>query len=215
MSDIANKLITLNLNSQWKPIGYKTVKDAIVSLAGSEAKPEPSSLALDIEYALDNDGNPIFDNVLSMNPVSWNEWIKLPIRSWDLSISGANRSYRVPTVIISINYDKMPRRMFKDKPSKEGIYVRDGFKCQYTGQILPKDKLNVDHIIPKSRGGTDTWENLVTCRKDINTKKGNRLNHEIGLKLEKTPTAPKPIDIMYLIKEARHEDWKLFLHKEK
>ena len=110
MSDIANKLITLSLNSAWKPIGFKTVKDAIIGLTGSEKKPDPTSLALDIEYELDDDGQPIFDNVINMRPVPWSEWITLPIRNWDLSISGANRSYRVPTVIVAVNYDKMQEK---------------------------------------------------------------------------------------------------------
>ena len=205
MSEIANKPLTLNLNSAWKPIGYKSVKDAIISLTGSETKPEPSSLALDIEYDVDEFGAPIFDSVISMRPVSWKEWTDLPIRDWDLIINGANRRYRVPTVIVAVNYDKMPRKKFDGLPSNDGIFQRDGFTCQYTGQKLSKDELNVDHVIPLSRGGSNTWENMVTSRKDLNTKKGNKLNSEIGLNLIRKPVAPKPIDIMYLIKEARHK----------
>lgn len=213
MSEIANKLITLNLNSAWKPIGYKTVKDAIISLAGSESKPEPSSMAIDIEYELDGDNAPIFDNVINMRPVAWSEWVTLPIRDWDLTINGANRIYRVPTVIVAVNYDKMPRKEFNGKPSNDSIFQRDNNTCQVTGQQLPKDMLNVDHVIPKSRGGSDEWDNLVTIRKDINSKKGNRLNSEIGLKLIRTPVKPKAVDVMYLIREARHKDWEHFLIK--
>ena len=73
--------------------------------------------------------------------------------------------------------------------------------------------LNVDHVVPKSRGGSDEWENLVTIRKDINSKKGNRLNSEIGLKLIRQPVKPKAVDVMYLIREARHKDWEHFLIK--
>jgi len=183
MSEIAKKINKLSLNSAWKPIGYKTVKDAIISLTGSETKPEPSSLAIDIDYELDSDGNPIFDKVINMRPVTWSEWITLPIRDWDLTISGANRTYRVPTVLVAVNYDKMPRKEFNDNPSNESIFARDNYTCQITGQKLPKDQLNVDHVIPRSRGGSEGWENKVTCRKDLNSQKGNKLNSEIGYKL--------------------------------
>ena len=213
MSEIANKLITLSLNSAWKPIGYKTVKDAIISLAGSESKPDPGSMAIDIEYELDASGAPIFDNVINMRPVAWSEWSTLPIRDWDLTINGANRIYRVPTVIVAVNCDKMPRKEFNGKPSNDSIFQRDNNTCQVTGQQLPKEMLNVDHVVPKSRGGSDEWENLVTIRKDINSKKGNRLNSEIGLKLIRQPVKPKAVDVMYLIREARHKDWEHFLIK--
>lgn len=213
MSDIVNKAITLQLNKHWRPIGYKSVKEAIISLTGSEIKPEPSALAIDFEYLIKPDGTPDFENVISMRPVAWSEWITLPIRDWDLTISGANKIYRVPTVIVAVNYDKMPRKEFDGKPSKASIFQRDNHTCQVTGQKLPKDMLNVDHVIPLSRGGSNDWENLVTIRKDINSKKGNKLNSEIGLKLIRQPAKPKPIDVMFLIKEARHSDHGHFLIK--
>lgn len=213
MSEIANKPITLQLNSAWKPIGYKSVKDAIVSLTGSETKPEPSALAIDIEYAINDDGSPDFANVVNMRPVSWSEWITLPIRDWDLTISGANKKYRVPTVIVAVNYDKMPRKIFNDNPSNHNILERDNYICQITGEKLSRDELNVDHVIPRDRGGGEGWENKVACRKDLNAKKGNKLNSEIGYKLIRTPFKPKPIDVMYLIHEARHKDHGLFLIK--
>ena len=213
MNEIANKLITLSLNSAWKPIGYRTVKDAIISLTGSETKPEPTSLAIDIEYAMNNDGTPDFSNVVNMRPVSWSEWVTLPIREWDLSINGANKSYRVPTVIVAVNYDKMPRKEFNDNPSNDSIFQRDNYTCQITGEKLTRDELNVDHVVPRSRGGSEGWDNKITCRKDLNSRKGNKLNSEVGYKLIRTPFKPKPVDVMYLIREAKHPDWQHFLIK--
>lgn len=214
MSEIANKLITLSLNSAWKPIGYRTVKDAIISLTGSETKPDPTSLAIDIEYAMKSDGTPDFSNMLNMRPVSWSEWVTLPIRDWDLSIKGANKSYRVPTVIVAVNYDKMPRKEFNDNPSNDSIFQRDNYTCQITGEKLSRDELNVDHVIPRSRGGSENWDNKITCRKDLNSRKGNKLNSEIGYKLIRTPFKPKAVDVMYLIREAKHPDWEHFLVKK-
>jgi len=188
----------------------KTVKDAIIDLCGSDNN-KPTSLALDIDYELDANGDPIMSEAKSMNPVSWSEWMLLPIRSWDLTISSVNRIYRVPTVIIATNYSKMPVKYFKGKPSKDAIYNRDNGICQYSGKKVDRHSATVDHIVPRSKGGADSWTNLVLCSKDINSKKGNKTNSEAGLTLLKAPIAPQPIPVYALIKEAKHEDWKHFL----
>lgn len=213
MSNVANKLICLNLNANWQPVGFKTVKDAIVDLCGSDYHGKPTSLALDIDYEIDTNGDPILDEPMSINPVTWKEWMTLPVRNWDLSINTPNMTIRVPTVIIATNFTKMPVKIFKGKPSKDAIYKRDGGICQYTGHKVDRQSATVDHVIPRSRGGEDTWTNLVLCSKDVNTKKGNRMNNEVGLKLLKQPIAPLPIPVYALIKDAKHTDWNHFLIK--
>ena len=213
MTGIENKLICLNLNANWQPIGFKTVKDAIVDLCGCDVGEKPATLALDIDYNIDDAGDPILTEPKTMNPVSWTEWLSLPVRPWDLSINSAHMKVRVPTVIIAVNFSKMPVKQFRNKPSKDAFYVRDGGIDQYTGKKLDRNIATVDHVIPRSKGGGDTWENLVLCSKDINSKKGNRFNNEVGLKLLKNPTAPQPVPVYALIKDARHVDWQHFLIK--
>jgi hypothetical protein len=122
---------------------------------------------------------------------------------------------RAPTVLIARNFNKMPVKRFRGKPSKEAIRMRDADIDQYTGLPLKSEDATIDHIIPKSRGGDDTWENLVQTHKDINSKKGNKLNSEIGLRLIRAPKVPGPIPVNLLIKEARHPDWRPFLIKVK
>jgi 5-methylcytosine-specific restriction endonuclease McrA len=213
MNGILNKAITLSLNKIWKPIGYTSVQDAIVKLTGSEIKPKPSMVALDIQYEVNEDGTPMFNQPTVVNPVTWEEWISLPIRDWDLTISGANgKLYRVPTVIVAVNYDKMPRKEYNDNPSNQCIFERDNNICAYTGEKLSRENMTVDHIIPRNRGGGEGWDNKVTCRKDLNHKKGNKLNSEIGYKLLKQPFKPKAIDFMFLINEARNHDHEHFLY---
>jgi 5-methylcytosine-specific restriction endonuclease McrA len=134
---------------------------------------------------MNKDGTPNFSTPSLMNPVGWDEWIKLPIRDWDFSIRSAKLEIRVPTVLISKNYAKMPTVSFKGKPKKDALFIRDGGIDQYTGKELKYDDATVDHVIPKNRGGQDVWENVaLTCHK-INSEKGNKLNEEIGLKLLK------------------------------
>ena len=211
MNTVANKLICLNLNAQWQPVGFKTVKDAIIALCASDADGKDNSLALDIDYNILDNGEPDLSEPKAMTPVSWNDWLSLPIRSWDLTISSPSMTIRVPTVIISANFSKMPVKHFKGKPSKDAIYNRDKGTCQYTGKKIDRNHATVDHVIPRSRGGEDSWTNLVLCSKDVNTKKGNKLNSEIGLQLLKNPLAPQPVPIYSLIREAKHVDWKHFL----
>jgi len=212
MLGIENKAITLMLNSNWQKIGYKLVGDAITDLcAGNNSK------AVEINYRLDEDGNPIYDDYdyvsQNLQTFTWDEWIKRPIRSWDLTIKSVKMEIRVPTVLVAKNYAKMPTKSFKGKPSKESIWIRDKGVDQYTGEKLRREDATVDHIIPKFHNGKDVWENLVLTSKKINNKKGNKFNHEVGLKLIRTPRAPLSIPISALITEAKHPDWMYFMEK--
>src|SRR5436190_9382484 len=86
--------------------------------------------------------------------------------------------------------------------------------CQYTGALLRPDEGSLDHVVPRSRGGPDTWENLVWSSKQVNTRKGNRLPHEAGLKLLNVPRAPKELPVTALIHNAHGvAEWKLFLNE--
>lgn len=207
MTNIANKAIVLKLNRNWDPIGYGIVADAIVDLVAGE-----SITALDIQYVVDENGNPNFDVAPYPVPVTWEEWIKLPVRSWDLAIHSCKLTIRVPTVVVAKNYSKMPVKMWKGKPSKDAIFTRDGGRCQYTGKQLDKKVSTIDHVIPKSKGGSNDWTNLVLTSKELNSKKGNSFNEDIGLKLITKPTAPKPVPVSRLIKEINHPDWKIFIN---
>lgn len=213
--NVANKLICLNLNAQWEPTGYKTVKDAIIQLCGAEAQGKADALAIDIDYDLNSENQPIFTYAKSMRPVSWSEWITLPIRDWEFYISSPKQNIRVPTVIISSNFKKMPYKRVSATPTPSEVYSRDSGICQYTNRKLTREESSIDHIIPKSKGGDNSWTNVVLCDKQLNTKKGNRLNSEIGLTPIKVPQIPKSVPYSHLITEARNVDWTHFLKKSR
>jgi 5-methylcytosine-specific restriction endonuclease McrA len=206
MSDIASKAIVLKLNRNWMPVGYSVVSKALVDLCAGEA-----CMALDIDYGRDENGNPDFDKPTVMHPVDWDEWIELPIRSWDLEIHSPSITIRVPTVIIAKSFAKMPVHYFKGKPGKRAVWRRDKGIDQYTGRKLKEEDATLDHVIPSSKGGRSTWENLVITDKRVNWKKGNKSNEEVGLKLIKQPKAPDPMPASALIREVKHVDWKHFL----
>ena len=205
MNNIMNAAIVLKLNKSWQPVGFADVHKSIVDLCA-----DINCFALDIEYDVVN-GKPDFDRPTFIRPVDWDTWITLPVRSWDLVIHSPHLAVRVPTVLIARNFNRMPMRYFKGRPSRNQIWHRDQGIDQYSGQPLNEDDASLDHVIPASRGGKSTWENLVLTHEHTNSKKGNKMNEEAGLRLIREPKAPKPQPVAALITIPKHHDWKHFL----
>ena len=91
----------------------------------------------------------------------------------------------VPSVVRLVRYRRMPRQ--NRAVSRKGIMLRDQSSCQYCRSVLPAKSLTLDHVIPRSRGGPSTWENLVACCLDCNNRKGDRTPDEAGMTLVKIP----------------------------
>src|SRR6184192_1283760 len=199
MTDILNKNIVLVLNRNWQAINIRTPQDAFCQMATNAAT------ALDIDLG---DGG----RAEGLRPVKWDEWITLPVREHDAFVRTARGAIRVPTVIVAVNYARVPKK--RPKLSAKNIRERDGNRCQYTGKLLKPDEGSLDHVLPRSRGGADTWENLVWSSKDVNARKGNRLPHEAGLKLLTVPRTPKELPVSALIRNAHGiPEWKLFVNE--
>lgn len=141
-----------------------------------------------------------------MRAVTWDEWAKLPIRETDSFLRTVHGPIRVPTVVCKSSFAKMPKRA--PKLDRRGVGERDGYKCQVSGVHCPDGTL--DHLMPRSRGGRDTWENLVWMDKKLNNRKGNKTLSEAGLKLLRKPFKPQPIPACARIK-AQHPDWVPFV----
>ena len=95
----------------------------------------------------------------------------------------------MPRVILLQAYDHLPRA--KVRFSRLNIYARDRNTCQYCGRTPPRAELNLDHVIPRSRGGLTTWENVVCSCVPCNLKKGGRTPDEAHLRLQRPPTRPR------------------------
>jgi len=199
MTDILNKTIVLVLNRNWQAINIRTPAEAFCQMATNVAT------ALDIELGADAHAE-------ALRPVKWDEWITLPVRAGDNAVQTVRGAIRVPTVIVSVNFAKVPKK--RPKLSAKNIRERDGNRCQYTGKLLKPDEGNLDHVLPRARGGADTWENLVWAAKDVNSRKGNRLPHEAGLKLLNVPRAPKELPVTSLLRNSHSiAEWNLFLRE--
>jgi 5-methylcytosine-specific restriction endonuclease McrA len=194
MRDILNKTIVLVLNRNWQAIHVRTPQEAFCMMATNVAT------------ALEIDGD---DHI---QPVTWDEWIMLPVRPQDNAVRTVRGQVRVPTVIVAVNFARVPKK--RPKLCSKTIRERDGNRCQYTGKLLNPDEGSLDHVVPRSRGGKDKWGNLVWSDKTVNAKKGNRLPHEAGLKLLAVPRAPKELQASALIRNAHGvADWKLFVQE--
>ena len=192
MSNVLNKAIVLVLNRNWQAINVRTPAEAFCQMATGVA----TALAVEGENQI--------------RPVTWAEWITLPIRPQDEAVQTVRGAIRVPTVIVLANFARVPKR--RPKLNARALRERDGNRCQYTGTLLKPDEGSIDHVLPRSRGGRDAWENCVWSSKDVNSKKGNRLPHEAGLKLLAAPRAPKELPMMALIRNTNDiADWKWFV----
>jgi len=100
-------------------------------------------------------------------------------------LHAARITMRVPSVIRLLEYRRIPHQT--RALSRKNILLRDRNTCQYCGVVLPSGDLTLDHVVPRSRGGSSTWENLVACCHSCNRRKGNRLLLETEMKLLKEP----------------------------
>jgi 5-methylcytosine-specific restriction endonuclease McrA len=194
MHDILNKAMVLVLNRNWQAVNVRTPQEAFCMMA--------TNVATGLEIEGQN----------HIRPVTWDEWITLPMRPQDNAVQTVRGPIRVPTVIVAVNYAKVPKK--RPKLCARAIRERDGNRCQYTGRMLRPDEGSLDHILPRSRGGKNAWDNLVWAGKEVNARKGNRLPHEAGLKLLSVPRAPKELPASAPIRNPHGIlEWKLFVRE--
>ena len=102
-------------------------------------------------------------------------------------LHAARIAMRVPSVIRLVEYRRIPHQT--RALSRKNILLRDRNTCQYCARVLPSAELTLDHVVPRSRGGLSSWENLVACCQECNRSKGNQLLHEAAMKLVREPRA--------------------------
>jgi len=117
---------------------------------------------------------------------------------------------RVPRVILLLMFDHLPKKEVKF--TRHNIFERDKNTCQYCGRSFERKDLNLDHVIPRDRGGPTTWENIVCSCVDCNTLKANRTPQEAGLRLIRKPKRPKWRPFVQISFGLQfHDSWKHFV----
>lgn len=117
---------------------------------------------------------------------------------------------RIPRVIVLLLFERLPKKEVKF--TRHNVFERDKNTCQYCSVTFGREELNLDHVIPRHHGGQTTWENIVCSCIPCNTRKGNRLAHQVGMKLIRKPVRPKWRPFINVTFTHRpHESWKHFL----
>lgn len=213
MKNILTQFRVLKLNKQWKRIGTCSVRSAIKSMTKTPKSGKEEDLqfrALHIDFPVLDSGEIDFNSVCSILPVKWADWIQLPVRSHDQFIRTVKLNIRVPTVIITESYNKIPKK--KPQYSSYEVAKRDGFIDQYTGRFIPKGEGNIDHHMPRDLGGITCFENCVYTSKQINRLKANMHPDDFykkhGYRLIRKPVTPSPRILIH----NRYDipEWNLF-----
>jgi len=187
-SDVLSSPV-LVLNRVFEPVQLATAKRAFVLLYGGAA------------LALDEDGE----------GHGFETWRHLPVRESDDRIPIVGGALRVPRVLHLARYDRTPRVAVR--LTRRNLMMRDNHQCQYCLKRPPVRDLNIDHILPRSRGGADTWENLVTACRTCNLRKAWRTPEEANMRLARRPFRPRWTMSAQILLFAPHrfKEWEPFL----
>lgn len=125
-------------------------------------------------------------------------------------VHSVNFAVLVPRVIRLTLYDKVPKLTLRF--NRRNLFARDNNTCQYCGKHYSLSQLSFDHIIPRSRGGKTTWENVVCCCLRCNGRKGDHLPEEVNMKLIQKPIRPRQNPLMTVkLDNPKYEIWRTFL----
>ncbi len=188
MADVLSRPV-LVLNRVFQPIQLTTAKRAFVLLYGGAAN------------ALDESGE----------EYDFDLWRSLPVREADDSVPVVGGALRVPRVLHLNRYDRTPR--VSVRLTRRNLMFRDGHQCQYCGKTPPLRELNIDHVLPRSRGGADSWENLVTACRVCNLRKGWKTPDEANMRLHRKPFRPKWSTTAQILlgTATKYSEWDPFL----
>ncbi len=123
-------------------------------------------------------------------------------------LHAASDTYPWPHVIRLLRYVRVPRAVQR-KISRRALFARDGWRCVYCGSST--GRLTLDHVVPRSRGGESSWENVVTSCAPCNLRKGDRLLHEVEMELLVAPRAPTPVLFIHLAAPRIPQRWQPYL----
>lgn len=178
---------TLVLNRNWQPVGVGTVGRCLVKVWNESARVvDPHDY---MQYA-------------------WEDWAKLSPADDELFIQTQWLRLRVPEVVTLTHYDRLPANVVAF--SRRNVFKRDNFTCQYCGCRPGSEELTIDHVIPRSQGGTSSWVNCVLACVDCNHRKAARTPERAGMPLKKRPARPiwNPT---YARHGVRLESWSKFI----
>lgn len=131
------------------------------------------------------------------------------VEAIEQQIRASNRALDVPLVIRLLRYIAIPRRM-RLPCTRRGVLVRDRETCQYCGAQPGRAHLTIDHVLPRTQGGTTEWENVVAACSSCNHRKGGRTPQQAGMSLIAQPRQPHYLAFVLLGELERHTVWRKY-----
>lgn len=192
MSNVLIQKPVLVLNRLWQAINVCSAERALALLFTGHA-----------QVVCEQDGE--------FNTFSFGEWCDFSNRyDGDEIIRTISIRIRVPRIILLLFFDRLPNKEVKF--TRHNIFERDHSTCQYCGKRFDRKDLNIDHVVPRQRGGLTNWTNVVCSCVDCNRRKANRTPEEARMRLVKKPKKPKwrPFIEIQFVKTADHS-WRHFL----
>jgi 5-methylcytosine-specific restriction endonuclease McrA len=178
----------LVLNRHFQPVRITSAKQAFLLLYIGRAR------ALDRRF----------------EPHAWEGWARAAPEPEDETVGTTRGPVRVPRVLLLGSYARVPQAPMR--LSRRNIFLRDGFACQYCGVRPGVRELNLDHVLPRSRGGRSSWENLATSCHPCNLTKGRRTPEEAGMSLRARPSRPSwSMALWMAAPSTRYPEWEPFL----
>ena len=130
------------------------------------------------------------------------------IEHGDWELRSATSSVTRPVVIRLVSYVRVPRDTHRRKITRRAVFARDDWTCQYCGA---RSNLTVDHVIPRSKGGASSWDNIVASCAPCNLRKGNALPRQAGMRLQRQPKTPSPHVFIHVASPTIPAAWRQYL----
>lgn len=199
MSILADKVLLLNKNMH--PLRCISVRRAFFLLTKPRRKVPSAKVATAVEIDENHD-------IISL--VEWDEWISLPVRPGDRFVGISKQQVRVPSIIVLGEFDRMV--VVKRTFTKTALWDRQKGCDMYSSAPLKWHECDIDHFVPRSKGGETSWRNCGLTPIETNRRKGDKLAHEVGLRL-RTPLVEPPAKPMFvqMRRDVRFPEWDAFI----
>jgi len=192
MSAGASQQLVLVLNRLWQAINVCTAERALTLLYSGHA-----------QVVCEDGGN--------FNTFSFPQWCDFSDGyDGDEVVNTISFRIRIPRVILLLFFDRLPNKEVKF--TRHNVFERDKNTCQYCGKKFDRKDLNIDHVIPRHRGGLTTWTNVVCSCVDCNRRKGGRTPRQARMRLFRAPSRPRWTPIVGMVPPGQtHPEWGPFL----
>jgi 5-methylcytosine-specific restriction endonuclease McrA len=166
----------------------------------------------------------VYQNIAEVVSVEDGQFLSYDFNDW-VEVSEAKSSFEpeehdwirtvrfqiaVPKIIRLLDFDRVPKASVK--LNRRNLYARDHNRCQYCGKRFPTSELSLDHVIPRSQGGDNSWGNIVCACLRCNVRKGGRTPMQAGMKLIAKPRRPRRSPILTIkLSDSKYASWKQFL----